>query len=258
MLLLLLACTADPKPAPSDADWQPTPGTSWQIQFSGELDTSLDLDTYDLDLADTPDAVFADLRDRGVALICYFSAGSYEDWREDAGDFPDTTLGAPLDGWEGEWWLDIRDPTVLAIMEARLDRAVDRGCDAVDPDNLDGYQNDNGLGLTAADQLAYNRAIADAAHSRGLAVGLKNDLGQIADLVDWFDFAVNEECVDYDECDLLSPFTDADKAVFHIEYVDDWSDAAARAAEVCGVGPDLDTLVKTWDLGSEYQSCEGT
>ena len=48
----------------------------------------------------------------------------------------------------------------------------------------------------------------------------------------------------------------AGKPVFHIEYVDDWADAEARAAEVCGVGPDLDTLIKTWELGAERLACE--
>ena len=33
-----------------------------------------------------------------------------------------------------------------------------------------------------------------------------------------FDFAVNEECFRYDECDALEPFVTAGKAVFHVEY----------------------------------------
>jgi hypothetical protein len=57
---------------------------------------------------------------------------------------------------------------------------------------MDGYSNQNGLGLTAADQLAYNRWIAATAHELGLAVGLKNDVDQVADLVTSFDFFVNE------------------------------------------------------------------
>lgn len=45
-------------------------------------------------------------------------------------------------------------------MRRRLDKAVSRGCDGVEPDNVDGYTNHNGLGLTAADQLAYNKWLA--------------------------------------------------------------------------------------------------
>ena len=70
-----------------------------------------------------------------------------------------------------------------------------------------------------------------------------------------FDWALNESCVEYGECDRLSVFTDAGKAVFHVEYVDDWSEAPALADEVCGTGPDLDTLIKTWDLKDEWLAC---
>lgn len=42
-------------------------------------------------------------------------------------------------------------------MQARLDLAVQKGCDGVEPDNVDGYQNNSGFPLTAQDQLAYNR-----------------------------------------------------------------------------------------------------
>jgi hypothetical protein len=273
-LLLLLACSPDPAcpegqvlqdgacvpyqagdPVPCDDCWHPSPGTTWQIQYTGALDTGVEVQMFDLDLFDSPDRALSSLHDAGRAVICYFSAGSYEDWRDDAGDFPASALGDPLDGWEGEWWLDIRDPMVREIMEARLDAAVERGCDGVDPDNVNAYTNDSGFALTATDQLSYNRFLADAAHSRGLSVALKNDVEQIEELEPWFDFQVNEECASYDECGLLAPFTGAGKAAFHIEYVDDWEDAEARAAEVCGVGPNLDTLLKTWELGPEYLAC---
>ena len=38
-----------------------------------------------------------------------------------------------------------------AVVEARLDLAVERGCDAVEPDNVDGWANDNGLALNATE-----------------------------------------------------------------------------------------------------------
>jgi hypothetical protein len=87
-----------------------------------------------------------------------------------------------------------------------------------------------------------------------LSVGLKNDLDQLEDLVDWFDWALNEECASFNECGRLTTFTDADKAVFHVEYVDKWSEAEAKAREVCGIG-ELDTLVKLWDLTPERIAC---
>ncbi len=103
-------------------------------------------------------------------------------------------------------------------MAERLDMCRDKGFDAVEPDNMDGYRNRTGFPLTAADQLRYNRLIARLAHERGMAVGLKNDLDQIPDLVGDFDFAVNEQCAQYGECGRLTPFVEAGKAVFHAEY----------------------------------------
>jgi hypothetical protein len=60
--------------------------------------------------------------------------------------------------------------------------------------------------------------IAKLAHDRGMAVGLKNDLDQIPQLLGDFDFAVNEQCAEFDECARLKPFISAGKAVFHVEY----------------------------------------
>ena len=64
-------------------------------------------------------------------------------------------------------------------MLARLDLAQQRGCDGVEPDNVQSYDDDTGFELTAADQLAFNRRVADEAHARGLAVGLKNGGGRL-------------------------------------------------------------------------------
>jgi hypothetical protein len=144
---------------------------------------------------------------------------------------------------------------VRELMAERLDLAVERGCDGVEPDNVDGYANDNGLGLNATEQLSYNRFLADEAHAHGLSVGLKNDLDQLDDLHPWFDWGLNEECLAYDECERLRVFTDQGKAVFHVEYIDDWADAAALADEACGRAPFLDSLIKTWDLGEEWLNC---
>ncbi len=99
-----------------------------------------------------------------------------------------------------------------------MDLAVQKGFDGVDPDNVDGYDNDTGFRLSYDDQIAYNVFLANAAHRRGLSVGLKNDLGQIVDLEPYFDWALNEQCYRYHECNELLPFIDAGKAVFHVEY----------------------------------------
>lgn len=242
---------ADPEPA-GDA-WQPVAGLRWQIQLSGAVDTTFDVEAYDVDLFDTPAATWDALH--GRKRLCYVSFGSWEDWRDDADQFPAEALGHKLDGWPGERWLDYRLPEVLDLLAARLDVAVARGCDGVDPDNVDGYANNNGLGLRATDQLVFNRWFADEAHKRGLGVGLKNDLGQIDALVGWFDWQVNEQCFQYDECARLDPFLDADKPVLNIEYAGSWSRAQDRADEVCPSQGGKSTLVKLMELGPERIAC---
>jgi len=198
--------------------------TSWQWQLQGNINTSYDVDLYDIDLFDTNETLISSLQSEGKIVICYFSGGSYEEWRDDNGSFPVEVLGNDLDGWAGEKWLDISNDTLKPIMRARLDLAVQKGCDGVEPDNMDGYINNTGFALSAQDQLDYNIFIANEANSRGLLVGLKNDLDQVAQLEPYFDFSVNEQCHEYNECDMLQPFIDASKAVFNAEYAQKYVD----------------------------------
>lgn len=231
--------------------WLPEPGAAWQWQLTGEPDLSADVPVYDVDGFATDAAAVAQLHDRGVRTICYLNTGAWEEWRPDAGDFPEELLGEPLDGWADERWLDIRQLDALKpLMAARLDMCRDKGFDAVEPDNMDGYDNDSGFPLTAEDQLAYNRLIAGMAHERGMSVGLKNDLGQVDDLAGDFDFAVNEECYAYDECEALTPFTAAGKAVFHVEY-------EVPAEEFCPVTTALgfSSMAKHLDLDAWRGPC---
>lgn len=255
--------TADAAPAPiADAApvstpdagtiWRPAPGTSWQWQLTGAIDTSVNVKMYDVDLFDVPDAVIAGLRAQGRIVICYFSAGSREDWRADAAMFPPATIGRPLDGWPGERWIDTRSEAVRAVMAARLDRAAARRCDGVEPDNVDGYTNNPGFPLDAASQLDFNRFLARQAHARGLSIGLKNDVDQVAELEPDFDWALNESCLQYDECDRLAPFIAAGKAVFHVEY-----GGEALAQTVCPrVRPlAFSTLIKKQNLDAWRVAC---
>ena len=78
-------------------------------------------------------------------------------------------------------------------------------------------------GSSAATQEQFDAAIANLAHTAGFAVGLKNDLGQAGDLQPYFDFAINEQCWQYRECNSPAPGLQAwpstyGKAVFDVEY----------------------------------------
>lgn len=244
-------------PVPAGGAWAPVPGESWQWQLTGAVETFPDVAMVDLDLfrvdRATVDALHADDR----VLICYFSAGTVEDFRPDVSDLPEAAIGREMAEWPDERWLDVMHPAVRSLATERMDRAAALGCDGVEPDNVDGFANRSGLPLNATEQLSFNRFLADEAHARGLSVGLKNDLDQVAALEPWFDWALNEECAAYEECGVLRAFTeDAGKAAFHVEYVDRWADAPALAAAVCGRGPGLSTLIKTWDVGPEYLPCQ--
>ncbi|MET9731556.1 endo alpha-1,4 polygalactosaminidase [Streptomyces sp. NPDC006458] len=253
LLLLLAGCTSAPdeaEGAPPAPRWQPRPGLTWQWQLSGRLDTTVDVPVYDIDGFDHDADTVAGLHDDGRKVICYLSTGAWEDWRPDAGDFPREVLGRG-NGWDGERWLDIRRTDVLEpLMAVRLDMCREKGFDAVEPDNMDGHVNDTGFPLTAADQLRYNRLIARMAHDRGLAVGLKNDLDQIPELVGEFDFAVNEQCARYGECETLTPFIAARKAVFHVEYELPTADFCPKARKL-----GLSSMLKHYDLGPWRRAC---
>ena len=138
--------------------WHPAPGTTWQWQLSGEpIDRSFDVDMYGIDLFESDAELVAALKDRGRRVVCYLSAGSWEEFRPDADQFPASVIGKDYEGWSGEKWLDIREIDLLApIMRSRLDQCVAKGFDRIEPDNIDGYQADSGFSLTYDDQLKYN------------------------------------------------------------------------------------------------------
>lgn len=226
------------------------PGTNWQWQLSGKVDTTVSADVYDIDLFDTPIRTINTLKAKGKTVICYFSAGSYEDWRPDAPYFPSDLLGKKLKGWD-EKWLDIRAIGILRkIMVRRLDLAADKGCDAVEPDNVDGYTNDTGFALSPRDQIRFNKMLAIEAHKRGLAIGLKNDGEQARILEPWFDFAVVEQCFQYNYCDRYLPFIKAGKAVLGVEYHLKPQQFCRKANAL-----KLDFLYKKLELGAYRISC---
>ena len=217
---------APPSSAPSvdpSADWwRPALDKTWQWHLTElPVDQSFDVDMYDIELFDNDASVVDALHAQGRIVICYISVGSWEDWRPDKDQFPPEVIGKNYQGWEGEKWLDIRRIELLApVMRARFDQCKAKGFDGIEPDNIDGYTNDTGFPLTYEDQLAYNIWLANEAHARGLSIGMKNDGGQAADLLPYFDWALTEDCFDQGWCEELIPFIEAGKPVFAAEYTD--------------------------------------
>lgn len=218
LTLVVLLLAAAPVMAQS-SPWVPDPVTSWQWQLSSVPSSSklLNVQMYDVDGFDASSSIVAAMHSKGIHAVCYISAGTWENWRSDAQSFPSSVKGKS-NGWPGEKWLDIRQPAVRQIMAARFQMCKQKGFDAVEPDNIDGYSNRTGFPLKAQDQLNYNQWIANTVHGLGLSVALKNDVDQVDELVSYFDFVIDEECFTYKECNTLIPFVSAGKAVFEVEY----------------------------------------
>ena len=209
-------------PPPSGTWWKPSPGLTWQMQYSGTIDTSLNVQVYMLDMFGTTATTISALKSRGVKVVCYIDGGSWESYTPDAGVFPESILGKVVGGWPDERFVDIRSKDLLwPIMRARIDLAKQKGCDGIYHDWADSFMQDTGFPLTATDQLTYNRFWIAEAHARGISIGLINDLLQVAELADEYDWGLNESCMNYNECGYLKPFIDAGKPVFALQYSGD-------------------------------------
>jgi hypothetical protein len=217
--LLGLCAFATPQVAGAASYWTAPVNATWQWQLSVPIDQTVDASVYDIDLFENEASVVASLHAQGRHVICYMDAGTWEGWRPDASKFPASVLGNADPGWTEEKWLDIRQLSIIApLMEARFKLCKEKGFDGIEADNVDGWQNSTGFTITAAEQLTYNEWLANTAHALGLSIALKSDTQQIPELVPYFDYSVDEECVEYSECALLEPFVKAGKPVFEVEY----------------------------------------
>lgn len=270
--------------------WHPRPRTTWQWQITGVVDTSVPAQMYDIDLFDaqpgsgtaavrstnalpwvsypagayigptvTPagdsenPGVIAKLHAKGVKVVCYLDSGAWESYRPDARFFPSVVIGKST-GWSGERWLDIRKaawPEFEWIIVDRMLLAKASGCDGVEPDQNNPVGNGPGFPISYADEKAWYLEIARDAHALGLSVGMKNGI-EIVDreLVGAFDWALNEQCFQYDECGALGAFITAGKAVFQTEYTGAPSTFCPRANAL-----GFSTILKHLDLDAWRVTC---
>ncbi|PNS18880.1 hypothetical protein CAC42_5419 [Sphaceloma murrayae] len=283
--------------------WQPAAGVSWQIVLLNPITiaddattATPDVDVYDIDLFTNNQSTITKLHSLNKKVICYFSAGSYEPNRPDSDQFTATDKGKGLDGWPGEVWLQTNSDNVRKIMSTRIKLASDKGCDAIDPDNVDGFvrppfsppfflslkitstteicmsvsadlrspqQNDNGLGLTANDTVNFMQYLSDEASKYNMSTGLKNAGDVIDDVLPYTHFSVNEQCAEYSECALFAPFVEAGKPVFHIEYPKDAPSVSTEDADsLCSrtgksAGSDnFSTVIKKMNLDGWVEYCD--
>jgi hypothetical protein len=187
-----------------------------------------------------------------VYTICYVNAyqtqpGELAWWRANHDDLllHDADGNEVVDSDWGEVLLDTSTAakrTALAdLVGGWIDGCAADGFRAVEPDNLDSWTRSQRL-LDRADALAYARLLTARAHADGLAIGQKNT-AEIADVGrrTGFDFAVAEECAEYDECGDYTAAYGAE--VFVVEY-----DRAGFGKACRTVGGQLSVVLRDRDV----------
>jgi hypothetical protein len=230
--------------------WKPLEHLTWYWQLQGTVNNSEPVEAYDIDGFDNTAAEVTTLHNEGKHVVCYIDVGTWEEWRSDAGEFPKEVIGNS-NGWPGEDYLNIADTSVLEpLMAKRFEMCKEKGFDAVEPDNMEDFEEKNtGFTITAAEQLTYDEWIAEEVHSLGMAVLQKNDPGQTNELEPHFDGALTEQCNEYGECGSFQPYLAAGKPVFNAEYNLSTSQfcAADNTAGIMGARYDLELDGKTFE-----------
>jgi len=237
----------------SDAARRPPrpPDAQWQYQLQDPIDRANPAKVFDVDGVETPRATVRALKREGRYVVCYFSAGTYESFRSDSRRFPTSIRGRPVEGFGNERWLDIRRLDLIApVLRARMRACARKGFDAVEPDNVDGYDNQTGFPLRRSDALRFTRWLARTAHRLGLGVGLKNSANLVSALAPRFDFAVVEQCLQYDECERYRPFVRRGKPVYEVEYQGTLQSLCPPAGRL-----GINTIVKDVDLQAPSRPC---
>ncbi len=240
--------------ADAGAHAAPVPGVFWDWQLGEHPRPPAGIAAFDADPDSMGRAEVAALKRTGVYTICYVSVGTLEEWQADLPRFPASVVGRRYDDWPDERFLDIRPlDELLPLMKARFRRCKALGFDAVEPDNMDVFDNDSGFPLTRADGLRYVQALAKLAHGMGLEIGQKNVPGLTRDLVGVMDFVITESCWQDGWCGEVAPYVAAGKPVFDAEYTDrpiNFKKACADAAR-----SRISMILKDRDLGPERHAC---
>jgi hypothetical protein len=235
----------------------------WHWQLSQSFEAPRDVlphkTIYDIDGELTTAQTVAQLHALGpdVKVICYFDAGVYEVYRSDAASFPASVIGKADVGWNDSYWLDIRQlDVILPILRARaVNWCLNKGFDAVEPDETEVYGNDSGFPITLEHNNAFNRAVADMVHSLGMSVGLKGNNAQAPVLEPYFDWALSEQCWEFDECaGFRDSFAAKNKMVLTVEYDVDPDCALANQWHINSSRRDLNLTGPT-ATGYSYQPC---
>jgi hypothetical protein len=230
----------------------PPNDVSWDARLDDAVDIDEPVDLFYLDAELQPDNDLAALQAAGRHYLCYLSAGTFEDFRDDAGDFPAAVLGndAPF---RGERWLDVRALEVREIMAKRVASLAAKGCASVPPSSLAVYAVDSGFSITQSDVLDYARFLAERIHGAGMSAGLSAPAELTAELWPSFDFGLAIDCLAKSQCSEFGVFEQANKPVLHVEFGD-----AGSAPELCSAAEQLGfvPLVTTRSFNGQSIHCQ--
>jgi hypothetical protein len=124
---------------------------------------------------------------------------------------------------------------------------MNKGFEAIEPDNQDVYEADSGFPLTRADGLEYAQWLAEQAHARGMAIVQKNAPDLAEDLFDLYDGAFTEDCFDQGNwCGYMDGYLTRGKPLLMAEY----TDTGVDFADVCSWADTVDAspIYKNRDL----------
>ena len=253
----------------------PPKNVSWQYQLSdtGSAAYIPGVDLYVIDIDTARDFIpYVKKKNPVARVVCYFSAGTFESYRVDddadrgpysfVKEYWGSSIGRPMDGWPGEYWVDVRSKRVRRIAKKRIKFAKRIGCAGVDPDNVDGYtfgKKETGFALSRKDQESFNVYLAETAHSLGLGIGLKNAIELVKRIGSNFDWFMNESCFTFGECMEYSKKSSIlrKKALFIVEYCDARREPTQDPGCYCPISLShgWNTLIKRADLGISRLPC---
>ncbi len=99
--LLLLICSPLSSKAQQQSYWVPTGKfPSWTIVYGTQAKTDYPgISIVNVDMEGTSAETITQLHAKGIRVICYFSAGTFESYRSDAGSFPKSVIGKTMADW---------------------------------------------------------------------------------------------------------------------------------------------------------------
>jgi hypothetical protein len=275
--------------------WQPTnsgpnngPEWQWELDHPLRVGNATDMGlsatnaagqvaanptVFDIDGIENPASTVAALHKLGDKAICYIEIGSAGNYYAAADEGIPVTyfaqlraagdLGAKMAGYP-EYYLNINAPSTVSIIESMIrQQCAVKGFDAVEPDIGDSYTDNNGFGITEAQNAAYDNTLGTYAHSLGLAWGEKNgdqdpSFAKMQQPV--ADFLLTEECNYYHTCaGVTAPYLAAHKLVLNAEYTDDWG--TSRVADLrkfcpADISGGIDGVLFTSALSGQHHPCQ--